>query len=199
MLRAVSLGLVCLVAAALLVGCAKGSSREPIWREAPDGSLEHVPYGIRFPIRLGDLLRSSPRHYDETGRDVSVGYNRPSPRLTVTVYLYPPGLGEGLTPEQEFIGAMQAIQYKWDGVEIVSSMRTEITLGSGTRTVYVGLVRGDLLGRTGMESFVVVTRYDEVAVKLRASFPDGDEQAVWRELLVVLEHVDAEVARSAPR
>ena len=184
-------GTVGLIAA---LGCV--SPNAGIWQRLPGDVLKHVPYGVRFPATSSELARTGHHEYDATGRDVSVAYDRSSPRLALTVYLYPPGLGDELTPEQEFVGVMQTILQRWKQAEVTSSVLRDLKLSSGTRAFYVGLVSGQL-GGEAVESFVIITHYDSVALKFRATFPAGSAEEAWRSLQIVLDGLDAQLSSPA--
>ena len=105
-------------------------------------------------------------------------------------------MGGALTAEEEFIGAMQAIRGRWRSFEVESSVLQQVDLGSGPRPIYIGFVYG-ILGEHEVGSFLVVTHYNEMAIKVRATFPAGDEDEVWSTVTEFLEYLDAQASTPA--
>jgi hypothetical protein len=77
---------------ALLLACARARAQdsEPIPLEE-DEPFVHGPSGFSFPAHLGTFTRASADKYDETGRNVSVGYLDRGQKVLVSVYVYPHG------------------------------------------------------------------------------------------------------------
>lgn len=91
------LSLTAALAAAGLAGCGsvpqaeaprQAASARPALSENADGSVEHIPSGMKFPALVGSFIRGRPRAYDAQGMNVSAGYDGPQ-AVTITVYVYP--------------------------------------------------------------------------------------------------------------
>lgn len=68
---------------------AEGQLSEPI-SQRPAGEFVHSGTQFTFPESIGDFQRVEVTQYDDSGKDVSVGYNLDSPDpITATVYVYP--------------------------------------------------------------------------------------------------------------
>ena len=80
-----AVGLLLLTTLARPVGA---NASQPI--ELPEGEpYLHEPSGFRFPPDVNTFARTSAYRYDETGHNVSVGYNDAALRCILTVYVYP--------------------------------------------------------------------------------------------------------------
>lgn len=88
-MKMISTRLAAIAATVLLAGCVTAAPPMQPFRigEAP-GELIHTDSGFAFPARLGSFARFQGHQYDDSGRDISVGYNGDIPS-TVTVYVYP--------------------------------------------------------------------------------------------------------------
>lgn len=78
----------------------------------------HLPTGLFFPVKVAGFSRGNALQYDETGLDVSVGYNFHNPRIVATFYVYPTG---GLTLEQEFKRRQEEITTLYPAAKLVST------------------------------------------------------------------------------
>jgi hypothetical protein len=55
---------------------------------SPSDVFEHKPSNFRFPLTVGNFAREAVKQYDQSGLNVSVGYNL-GQQAAVTVYVYP--------------------------------------------------------------------------------------------------------------
>ena len=82
--RAAAVTLLLLVTSAQLAT----AQSEPI--ELTEGEpYSHEPSGFRFPPDVNTFTRTSAYRYDETGHNISVGYNDAALRCILTTYVYP--------------------------------------------------------------------------------------------------------------
>ena len=64
------------------------NASEPIG--LPEGEpYVHEPSGFRFPADVNTFTRTSAYRYDDTGHNISVGYNDAALRCILTAYVYP--------------------------------------------------------------------------------------------------------------
>lgn len=101
---------------------------------SPAGDFTHSDTHFKFPESVGRFQRGEVTQYDESGKDVSVGYNLDSPDvISATVYVYPgrdvlnlgsdPGVvaaAKDSLDQQEFEGAKNAILATTPGLALVS-------------------------------------------------------------------------------
>ncbi len=84
----------------------------------------HRPSGLSFPVKVAGFSRGDALQYDDTGLDVSVGYNFYDPRIVATFYVYPTG---GLTIEQEMARRQKEITDKYPDAKLEKADQIEIT------------------------------------------------------------------------
>ena len=180
---------------ALILGClllasacpAGGQLSEPITL-TPAGEFTHSGTEFTFPESIGDFERVEVNKYDESGKDVSVGYNLDSPDLiTATVYVYPGrdvlNLGSDsdvvaatmdFLDQQEFEGAKDAILASTPGLTpasedesfVISSPSEQV----GRRAIFQGqgLIDGALaVLRTEVDLF----GFGDWFIKYRFTYP----------------------------
>lgn len=181
------LSLTAALAAAGLAGCGsvpqaeaprQAASARPALSENADGSVEHIPSGMKFPALVGSFIRGKPRAYDAQGMNVSAGYDGPQ-AVTITVYVYPIeayGNAQSFSAKAHFEDARNQIAAVRRGMRIISEQevppprRAVSEPGLFGRYEFFGSDDG---GSQPMESLLYV--YAPVArrwiVKYRVSYP----------------------------
>lgn len=167
---------VSVVAAATLLGaCRSGDDHldEPINR-TPVGDFTHAGTNIVFPESIGDFERVEVTQSDESGDDVSAGYDLETPELiSATVFIYPGrnvvNLGSAddvieaakkVLDEQEFEGSKEAILARTPGLTLVLEDTAFVIANpseqTGRRAIFEGqgVVEGTVLAlRTEVDLF----------------------------------------------
>lgn len=183
------------VAWALIGGClmlagacltADGQLSEPV-SDRVDGEFTHSGARIAFPESINDFERGEVTRYDESGKDLSVGYNLvPPDPVAATVYVYPGrdvlNLGSSsevvdgakkLLDRQEFEGAKDSITATTPGLTLVLEDEAfAITNPServGRRAIFEGkgIVDGEV---TTLRTEVDLFGYGDWFVKYRFTY-----------------------------
>jgi len=160
----------------LLVSACRGADDtlpEPIVH-TPEGDFTHSGTNIVFPEFVGDFERVEVAQYDESGDDISAGYNLESPDvIAATVFIYPGrkvvDLGGGddaiaavkdLLEEGAFEGAKEAILAGTPGLPLVSEdaafVITNPSEQIGRRAIFEGpgMIEGNVIAlRTEVDLF----------------------------------------------
>ena len=171
-----------------LIGCAswRPTLQESIgptlasWRiEEPTGELIHVASGYRFAKERQGCERVNPHVYDESGENVSVGYNCPNPTLWLTVYIYPTAFGDTPNPSEHFrLVISEALAFHEKAKVDIAA---EMPLPLGTRTVngFNAFLHWSE-NKESIGSFAVLIPDGNRFVKVRTSFvlDESDESAL---------------------
>jgi hypothetical protein len=186
----------------LILGClllasacrpADGQLSEPITL-TPAGEFTHSGTEFTFPESIGDFGRVEVTQYDESGKDVSVGYNLDSPDpITATVYVYPGrdvlNLGsdshvvaaaKDLLDQQEFDGAKDEIIARIPGLTLASEDKSFVISSpseqAGRRAIFQGqgLIDGaPIVLRTEVDLF----GFGDWFIKYRFTYPGESSTA----------------------
>jgi hypothetical protein len=93
-IRAMRTHLLAVLALTVLIGSQSARAEPPKLDLPADKPYTHEPSGFVFPIRVGEFDRISGYRYDETGLNISIGYNHKPSRIVMTAYVYPAGNAE---------------------------------------------------------------------------------------------------------
>lgn len=83
-------------------------ARQCSWRNEASATFVHPYSKFSFPTSLGNFRRVDIHNYDQQGKDVSVGYNSPSP-VAATVYVYPGPSDFAIMPAPKSMSASEAV------------------------------------------------------------------------------------------
>jgi hypothetical protein len=160
----------------------------PGWRSYPDSQdLIYEPLDLRFPARIGDLVRVNPTTYDSQGLDVSIGYNSTKVHLVITLYIYLRSYYEHSDIESHFQYCIKEIQRKRPNSVVISQESTIFPIGGAEVIGLKAFVRyngGLPSGEWG--SYAVLLPYGERFVLLRASFLRGDLEKVVESVWIIV-------------
>lgn len=181
-------GAVILLCLLLASGCLTAEEKlsEPI-SQTPAGEFTHPGTRFRFPESIGGFQRVEVMQYDESGEDVSVGYNLGSEEpISATIYMYPGrdilnlgsesdvvDAGRNFLDEEEFEAAKEAILETAPGLTLVSEEEWTMFSGGGEqpgkRAIFQGpgiIDRAPTLMRTEVDLF----GYGDWFVKYRFTY-----------------------------
>jgi hypothetical protein len=162
----------------LAIGCAASplgpqspsTSLPAGWRVDPDnGDLVHVVSAFHFAQTQRGCDRVNPHAYDESGENVSVGYNCRSRVLWLTVYVYPTGFGGAPSPRDHFRQVISDVVAVHAGAALDRATEMDLPLGSrNVRGFNAFLHWTQAEGEIG--SFLVLIPDGPHFVKVRTSF-----------------------------
>jgi len=78
--------------------------------------LVHTASGFLFPAQIGEFHRVITKQYDQSGHDVSVGYNADRPQVAATIYVYP---AHGKALQDEFLFRQNEVVAQHPGTRII--------------------------------------------------------------------------------
>ena len=164
--RAAAVTLLLLVTSAQLAT----AQSEPI--DLPDGEpYVHEPSGFRFPPDVNTFTRTAAYRYDETGHNVSVGYNDAALRCILTAYVYP---NRGIDAAQHFEQVKRDVRQVHPKAEVVAE--GEWTLKQGDKTYTGRRAAFSFTGKIRDQSHDVVSeayllRHGNHFIKFRVTCP----------------------------
>ena len=145
--------------------------------DAPPGPWTHTATGTVFPKTVMGFERGRIFEFDNTGRDVGVGYtmDRGEHRVVVTLYVYPQAPATSCA--EEFAGVEEAI-VKYPGTQKISEGMALPPSGTGARSallarylIAAGAMREDIPALVS-EAYLFCSADGAWLVKYRASW-DG--------------------------
>jgi hypothetical protein len=145
--------------------------------EAPLGSFVQPSTGFTFPETVGSFERVAVDKYDESGDDISVGYNSLADLIVATVYVYPadsstpPG---SLPSEEHFVGVKSSLEASQPGSTLVIDETTaNIGEAFGRKATY--RLQAEFAGenRTVL-SDVYLFGLDNSFIKYRFTYPESE-------------------------
>lgn len=165
----------------------------PGWtRDPATADVVHDSSGFRFAAVRNGCVRSTPHDFDETGDNVSVGYNCSASGVWLTVYVYPRSFGDTPEPSEHFKLVVSDALSANPGAEVRRAAHLTLPLGarevSGFNAYLQWIAQDDEVG-----SFVVLVPDGSRFVKVRTSFPLGSTnpplKEAWSLTLAVLRSV----------
>lgn len=137
--------------------------------ESKGDQLVHEPSKFAFPKTIGVFQRDRAVEYDTTGRNVSVGYNA-GVAIAATIYLYPAG---GQSLESEFSRIKSEIIAAHPGAKVLTEGDTSVSRLNAPARVASFTFSDRFAGESQeLYSVLVVSRYRNLIVKYRFTYPD---------------------------
>ncbi len=129
------------------------------------GALVHRDSNFSFPATLAGFHRVRHVQYEQSGQDVSVGYNHDDPRVAATIYIYP---RHGHAAKQEMAWRMREVQDRHPGAKLISSGPAAVSAkripALSAEFRYVGPFGGE---KQSLRSRLIVAEYQEWFVVYR--------------------------------
>lgn len=157
-------------ATVLLAACAAAPPPAQPFRagEAP-GELIHADSGFAFPARLGSFARFQGHQYDDSGRDISVGYNGDIPS-TVTVYVYP---ADGIDLDAALTTQSASVLAAYPGARVTGRRTVQVTPEEIPAVSVSFAFSAAFLGKEQpLHSELVLARFGDRFVKYRITYPE---------------------------
>jgi hypothetical protein len=146
----------------------------------------HRLSGMKFPMNIGNFKRSEVSFYDDTEKNMSVGYlagSNDSGKTVITVYLYPATdavWNKPMNLEQGFEEMVSSInEYFQNKIENVSKKNIEIKQNGKTyRGNALFFEIGDPLGNKRLMSRAYLFLHKNYFIKYRITYPKANHNAV---------------------
>jgi hypothetical protein len=150
------------------------SVRSGPFETLPDSRIRHTVSGFVFPKRIGVFEREKMQQYNQTGSDVSAGYNA-GVLVAATVYVYPaPAETSADAFAREWASKRSEVLNGHQGVAVLSEASATVTQGDrkhvGRRAFFS---YRDIFARTpqNVKSQLLVFRDGPVFVEYRFTYP----------------------------
>lgn len=180
---------VCSIAACILFLVSCSSQQPKGFKNAGSENIEHKGSGTIFPEKVGVFNRTNVMAYDNSGRNISVGYRIGSSNCATefTMYIYPKNNG---SVELEMKNAEIGIMHFNKNVVLIEKTQHTIRQGNkeytGERHVYT--FRQNFYGTpTDVQSEVLVFEHNNRFWKYRITFPEKNKDCSVKHMFELMD------------